>query len=125
MHDATPAAPVHTPQSYATCSFREKRFAAGDFKAAHTTEANGGFQPDSSPSISRLTDGRSARVRQAAELSREASIASLKHTQGDVLRALHNELASWRLDTGLLDHLVWEYAAFRRVALSLSVSAPC
>ena len=53
---------------------------------------------------------------QAAELSREASIASLKHTQGDVLRALHNELASWRLDTGLLDHLVWEYAAFRRVA---------
>ena len=51
---------------------------------------------------------------QAAEISREAGIASLKHTQGDVLRALHNELASWRLDTGLLDHVVWEYAAFRR-----------
>ena len=56
-------------------------------------------------------------VFQAAELSREASIASLKHTRGDVLRALHNELASWRLETGLLDHLVWEYAAFRCDAL--------
>ena len=66
-----------------------------------------------------VTYGLPARVRKAAELSREASIASLKHTHGDVLRALHNELASWRLDTGLLDHLVWEYAAFRRVALSV------
>ena len=55
-------------------------------------------------------------ARQAAEISREAGIASLKHTQGDVLRALHNELASWRLDTGLLDHVVWEYAAFRRAS---------
>ena len=62
-------------------------------------------------------------ARQAAEISREAGIASLKHTQGDVLRALHNELASWRLDTGLLDHVVWEYAAFRRARFVLLPTA--
>ena len=51
---------------------------------------------------------------QAASISREAAIVSLKHTRGAVDRALRNELASWRLDRGLLDQLVWEYAAYRR-----------
>jgi len=70
------------------------------------------------PGCRRLADYEDInRARQAAEISREAGIASLKHTRGDVLRSLHNELASWRLDTGLLDHVVWEYAAFRRVLL--------
>lgn len=58
---------------------------------------------------------------QAASIGRQVAIESLKHTHGAVNPALRNELASWRFDSGLLDQLVWEYAAYRR-ALLLDIS---
>ena len=54
---------------------------------------------------------------QAASIGRQVAIESLKHTHGAVNPALRNELASWRFDSGLLDQLVWEYAAYRRALL--------
>jgi len=50
---------------------------------------------------------------QAADISREAAVGSLKHTHGEVNKALFNELAAWRINNELLDELVWEYAAYR------------
>lgn len=50
---------------------------------------------------------------QAAGISREAAVVSLKHTHGGVNRALFNELAAWRINNVLLDELVWEYSAYR------------
>ena len=50
---------------------------------------------------------------QAAEMSREDAIAALKRTGGDVDRALRAELGCFRLNTGLLEELAWEYALSR------------
>ncbi|XP_024530660.1 uncharacterized protein LOC9646305 [Selaginella moellendorffii] len=50
---------------------------------------------------------------QAAELPRHDAIHSLRYTRGDVMAALKNELSRIRINTSILDKLVWEYCVYR------------
>ncbi|KAK9812138.1 hypothetical protein WJX73_010504 [Symbiochloris irregularis] len=54
-------------------------------------------------------------LREAARLTREEAIQSLAHTSGDVYAALNNELSSYHLHLTLLDGMIQEYAAYRRL----------
>ncbi|KAK9869086.1 hypothetical protein WJX84_007951 [Apatococcus fuscideae] len=52
-------------------------------------------------------------LREAAGISRQEAVESLRHTQGNIHLAISNELSSWHIDTPYLDQLVEEYANFK------------
>lgn len=54
---------------------------------------------------------------QAAGISRPSAVEALKHTAGNAVAALKAELMRMRLNTEVMDRLVWEYAGFRWVGI--------
>ncbi|KAK9825307.1 hypothetical protein WJX74_007735 [Apatococcus lobatus] len=52
-------------------------------------------------------------LREAAGITRQEAVDSLRHTDGNMNQALDNELSSWHIDIPYLDQLVEDYANCR------------